>query len=239
MVEKLSSVRIITAASFDTSVPVMPIATPMSARFSAGASLTPSPVMATMSPRFLSRSTSRTLCSGATRAMTPRPPTCSIASGSLMAANSAPVIVRPVIPSRAAIDCAVTAWSPVIILTWMPAAFAWAIERAASGRGGSRIPTRARSVKPLIIPRRSPPGSKVSGSKSRRAVAMTRRPSFASASLAATYAARIPSTGTRDPSASYADAARSSSWSGAPLTKQRTTSRPLSSVALWKLAISL
>ena len=43
MVEKLSSVRIITAASWVTSVPV-PIAIPMSAFFTAGASLTPSPV---------------------------------------------------------------------------------------------------------------------------------------------------------------------------------------------------
>ena len=50
MVAKLSSVRIITAASFETSVPVMPIATPMSAFLSAGASFTPSPVMATMWP---------------------------------------------------------------------------------------------------------------------------------------------------------------------------------------------
>ena len=50
MVAKLSSVRIITAASLETSVPVMPMATPMSAFLSAGASFTPSPVMATMSP---------------------------------------------------------------------------------------------------------------------------------------------------------------------------------------------
>src|SRR6266516_2776947 len=50
MVEKLSSVRIITAASLVTSVPVIPIAMPMSAFFSAGASLTPSPVIATMLP---------------------------------------------------------------------------------------------------------------------------------------------------------------------------------------------
>ena len=49
MVEKLSSVRIITAASLVTSVPV-PIAIPMSAFFTAGASLTPSPVIATISP---------------------------------------------------------------------------------------------------------------------------------------------------------------------------------------------
>ena len=50
MVAKLSSVRIMTAASLDTSVPVMPMATPMSAFLSAGASFTPSPVMATMLP---------------------------------------------------------------------------------------------------------------------------------------------------------------------------------------------
>ena len=50
MVEKLSSARIILADSFVTSVPVMPMATPMSAVLTAGASLTPSPVMAAMLP---------------------------------------------------------------------------------------------------------------------------------------------------------------------------------------------
>ena len=55
IVEKSSSVRIIAAASFETSVPVMPIAMPMSARFSAGASLTPSPVIATTWPSPLER----------------------------------------------------------------------------------------------------------------------------------------------------------------------------------------
>ena len=70
MVAKLSSVRIMSAAPLETSVPVMPIATPMSAFFSAGASLTPSPVMATTSSCSCSRRTSRTLSSGATRAMT-------------------------------------------------------------------------------------------------------------------------------------------------------------------------
>jgi len=44
------SVSTITAASLVTSVPVIPIAIPMSALFSAGASLTPSPVVATMWP---------------------------------------------------------------------------------------------------------------------------------------------------------------------------------------------
>jgi hypothetical protein len=44
MVAKLSSSSTMSAASFDTSVPVMPMATPMCALFSAGASLTPTPV---------------------------------------------------------------------------------------------------------------------------------------------------------------------------------------------------
>ena len=68
MVAKLSSSRIMCAASLATSVPVMPMAMPMSARFSAGASFTPSPVMATNSPCAWSACTMRILCSGATRA---------------------------------------------------------------------------------------------------------------------------------------------------------------------------
>ena len=67
---KLSSASTMSAASFDTSVPVMPMATPMSAFFSAGASLTPSPVMATIAPARCSASTIRSLCSGFTRAYT-------------------------------------------------------------------------------------------------------------------------------------------------------------------------
>ncbi|MNE15718.1 hypothetical protein D3C80_1086390 [compost metagenome] len=47
IVAKLSSSKIICEASLDTSVPLIPIAIPMSAFFNAGASLTPSPVMAT------------------------------------------------------------------------------------------------------------------------------------------------------------------------------------------------
>ncbi len=44
---KLSSVSVIAAASLLTSVPVMPMAMPIAAFLSAGASLMPSPVMAT------------------------------------------------------------------------------------------------------------------------------------------------------------------------------------------------
>ena len=68
MVAKLSSVRIMEAASLLTSVPVIPMATPMSARLRAGASFTPSPVMDTILPRRCQASTIRILCSGETRA---------------------------------------------------------------------------------------------------------------------------------------------------------------------------
>ncbi len=64
MVAKLSSARIIFAASLVTSVPVSPIAMPMSADFSAGASLTPSPVIATTLRSAWRASTMRSLCSG-------------------------------------------------------------------------------------------------------------------------------------------------------------------------------
>src|SRR5262249_31386137 len=64
MVAKLSSDRIIRPAFLATSVPV-PMAIPMSAALMAGASLTPSPVMATTSPFFFSVSARRTFFAGA------------------------------------------------------------------------------------------------------------------------------------------------------------------------------
>ncbi len=230
-----------TAASLLTSVPVIPIAMPMSAFFRAGASFTPSPVIATMWPFFLRTSTRRTLCSGVTRAMTPTPSISRSASSSLMAPNSAPVIARPSIPRSVAIACAVTAWSPVIIRTWMPAAFAVAIEAFAAGRGGSTMPTRVRSVRPSTRGRRSAAGSNVAGSKSFRAVDMTRRPFSPSRWFSSRYCFfTASSTGAvPDRSGVRMSAARARSWSGAPLTKQRTTSFPASSFIRWKVAMSL
>jgi len=70
MVAKLSSVRTISEAPFATSVPVMPMATPISADFNDGASLTPSPVIETMLPFDLNAFTIITLCSGETLAKT-------------------------------------------------------------------------------------------------------------------------------------------------------------------------
>jgi hypothetical protein len=66
--EKSSSVSVIAAASRATSVPVRPIATPMSAFFSAGASFTPSPVIATTCPSAWRAVTMRSLSAGETRA---------------------------------------------------------------------------------------------------------------------------------------------------------------------------
>ena len=68
IVAKLSSARIMAAASLETSVPVIPMATPISAFFSAGASFTPSPVMETIFPRLCQPSTMRILFSGETLA---------------------------------------------------------------------------------------------------------------------------------------------------------------------------
>ncbi len=68
MVAKLSSLSVRSATDRETSVPFLPMATPMCASLSAGASLTPSPVMVTMSPFALSALMMRSLCSGLTRA---------------------------------------------------------------------------------------------------------------------------------------------------------------------------
>ena len=79
------------AASLDTSVPLIPMATPMSAWRSAGASLTPSPVIATMRSSCWSASTMRSFCSGDTRANTDRVRTVARNASSSCAASSAPV----------------------------------------------------------------------------------------------------------------------------------------------------
>ncbi len=70
IVEKLSSVNIISAAFLATSVPVIPMAHPIFATFNAGASFTPSPVIATISPWSCRAFTILTLCSGVTLANT-------------------------------------------------------------------------------------------------------------------------------------------------------------------------
>ena len=68
MLAKLSSSSTMSAASLATSVPAIPIAMPMCALLSAGASFTPSPVTATICFLFFSASTMRLFWSALTRA---------------------------------------------------------------------------------------------------------------------------------------------------------------------------
>ena len=68
MLAKLSSSSTMSAASLATSVPAMPMAMPICAAFSAGASLTPSPVTATICLFFFNASTIRIFWSATTRA---------------------------------------------------------------------------------------------------------------------------------------------------------------------------
>ena len=68
--EKLSSINIISAASFATEVPAIPIANPTLAFLRAGASFVPSPVTATTWPLSISPVTNAYLSSGLERAKT-------------------------------------------------------------------------------------------------------------------------------------------------------------------------
>ena len=154
MVAKSSSTSTMSAASLATSVPPRPIAIPMSAVRNAGASLTPSPVMATTCPPACSASTSRSFSSGDTRANTPVPATAAEYSASGISVSSAPVTTRRSAggrwssPSSVAMADAVVAWSPVIILTSMPAAWQAAMAEVAEARGGSSMACSPTSTNP-------------------------------------------------------------------------------------------
>ena len=142
IVEKRSSWRMMSEASRLTSVPWIPMAIPTSACLSATASLTPSPVIAATSPAAWSICTSRSLCSGETRARTEMEP----AFSGGVASNSRPsrMISPPsrTIPISRATAPAVTTWSPVTMTTRMPASRHCDTAPATSGRGGSSIPAK-------------------------------------------------------------------------------------------------
>ncbi len=219
MLAKLSSVRIMAAASFETSVPVMPMATPISARLSAGASFTPSPVMATTSPRACSACTRRSFCSGVTRANTAVSAAAASNAASSSASSWRPLSARGgrsrlalgSSPISAAMAAAVTAWSPVIIFTRMPAVWQACTARTASARGGSIMPCRPRNSNP---PPTSPWPMRARPAPLRRAKASTRRPSRAMASTSACTASA--SSGWLAPSAPMAQSQRASTASTAP-----------------------
>ncbi|MNE61214.1 hypothetical protein D3C80_1564120 [compost metagenome] len=112
------------AADLAISVPLLPIATPICAAFNAGPSFTPSPSMATTSPLFFSAFTTASFASGNIRVNNV------VRSASIMISSSVfPTISVPfnagvslTIPACNAIAFVVSALSPVITFTLIPAA---------------------------------------------------------------------------------------------------------------------
>mmetsp|Transcript_20664 Transcript_20664/g.58841 ORF Transcript_20664/g.58841 Transcript_20664/m.58841 type:complete len:268 (+) Transcript_20664:73-876(+) len=143
MVAKLSSARIISDASRATSVPSLPMATPMLAAFKAGASFTPSPVILATSPSAWRAFTIWILFCGEARAKTLYFWVARRSSASERASSSGPVMASGYLastsPSWLPMARAVSLWSPVIMATRTPAL--WAMEMASthSGRGGSMM----------------------------------------------------------------------------------------------------
>mmetsp|Transcript_22000 Transcript_22000/g.38749 ORF Transcript_22000/g.38749 Transcript_22000/m.38749 type:complete len:310 (-) Transcript_22000:659-1588(-) len=146
MVAKLSSAKIISEASRATSVPSLPMATPMSAAFKAGASLTPSPVILEICPSFCRAFTIWILFCGEARAKMLYFITASQISSSDIASSSGPVTADEYFsstnPNWSPMARAVSLWSPVIMATRTPAVWASAIAETHSGRGGSMIAQR-------------------------------------------------------------------------------------------------
>ena len=116
-----------------TSLP-LPIATPMSACLSAAASLTASPVIATISPCSCISRARRSLSSGRDAPEHVQLRAAGATSSSSDSAwSSVPLIAPGPSPSASPIAWAVTAWSPVIMRTSMPALSAVSTAPFASG----------------------------------------------------------------------------------------------------------
>lgn len=144
---KLSSVRTMSDASLATSLPLCPIAMPISACLSAGESFTPSPVMTQNALRRCMASIMRTLVMGLHLAMTSgRTLIPSICASSILSKSDACItteltvsgaISRLRIPTSNAMDVAVLMWSPVTMCTDTPADLHRRTASAVSRRGGS------------------------------------------------------------------------------------------------------
>ena len=151
IVAKLSSAKIISDASLATSVPAIPIAIPILAYFKAGASLTPSPVIAAIWFNWpVSNLTNSLLWDGSVLENT-SPLGFPMTSCKTFFYFSSPIVEnsKPVnewvanwatlckIPIYIAMDYAVSLISPVIMITEMPASLHLSIEFLTSGLGGS------------------------------------------------------------------------------------------------------
>ncbi len=143
--------------------------------------------MAVTAPPACRARTSRSLCSGATRANTSVTGVRARSSSSDAAAISVPVTggACPTMPSSRPIAAAVAAWSPVIILTAMPARWQVSMASTTSSRGGSIRPTSPSS-------RRSWSSGASTAPPGRSATARTRSPSAAYRSRTAYAAAATP-----------------------------------------------
>ena len=189
---KLSSTNIIAAASLATSVP-LPIPIPISACFKAGASFTPSPVIAVIFPFFCHALTIRILFSGDTLAYTGICSNFSSNSSSVSESNSCPVkAISPssIIPISFAIAAAVVLWSPVIITVFIPALLASLTASYTSSLGGSIIAIRPTKV---ISTSSSNDGTKLSSSTSFIAKAKTLSALFENSSFILLYEFNISS----------------------------------------------
>ena len=136
--------------------------------------------------------------------------------------------------------CAVTAWSPVIIRTSIPAARATATASFASARSGSMIPAIPTNDRPRVNAIGSSDiVASSSSATSRAANARTRRPWRPIRSLASVIPGPAWSKGTCEPlRGPPAWLQRAMTTSGAPLTSSMTCSAP-SSVTRWNVAMNL
>ena len=217
-----------------TSVPD-PMATPMSAFLSAGASFTPSPVIATISPLACNASTMRNLCSGDTRAKTEVVRTAMRNVSLSICSSSRPVRVRPsgsVIPRSMAMARAVRGWSPVIMMGRIPAVAQRAMASRASERGGSTIPISPSSTSPCSVS--SPFPDDGSSARPRAATARTRRPFSVIRSMDAPNRVRSASSSGRTRPPCMIRLQSSGIPSPAPLTRARKGAPSATVVSVFK-----
>ena len=150
IVVKLSSSKITSATPLVTSVPLLPIPTPTFASLIAGASFTPSPVIATTLPVFCSAFTSCNLLSGLTLAKTEYLFAYFTNSFSLKLFNSdalMPSLLLVQIPISLATESAVGKLSPVTIIGLILASKHVLIASLTLGLTGSFKPTKPTSTK--------------------------------------------------------------------------------------------
>ena len=150
IVLKLSSSKIISAVSFVTSVPLLPIPIPTLASFIAGASFTPSPVIATTLPIFWKDSTICNLFSGLTLANTEYFFIYLINSFWLSPSSSVAFIHSSSllhIPTSLAIEVAVVKLSPVNIIGLILALKQSLIDSLILSRTGSFNPINPSNIK--------------------------------------------------------------------------------------------